>query len=89
MKRLIIAIILLLAATSAIAGGFKTEKEMKSFSDNFMDKVVSLNFKGAFNSTKPSWPIPEVEIDGLVNQVEQQWPMIQNRFGTSLAKELI
>jgi hypothetical protein len=26
-------------------------------------------------------------IDGIVNQVGQQWPLIENRFGKSIAKE--
>lgn len=89
MKKLLIILICLIAPNMGIAEGFKTEKEIRAFSDKFMDQIIKANFKKAFDSTKSVWPLPEVEIDGIVNKIKQQWPMIENRFGMPVDKEWI
>lgn len=88
LKLLTIAIALLLSLPS-LASGFKTEKEARSFSDSLIDSFVANKFQEGVDSAKPYWPIPPVEIDGMANQMAQQWPMIANRFGKSLEKEFI
>lgn len=85
--------ILLLASLafsySAFAAGFKTEKDARVFSDNMMELVIASKFEEALSSAKPYWPLPAVEIDGMANQITQQWPMIDQRFGRSISKEFI
>ena len=80
---------LLLCSVMIFADGFKVEEEMRSFSDKFMDHVIHKEFKKGFDSAKPYWPLPTVEIDSLVNQIKQQWPMVDQRFGKVVGKEFI
>lgn len=54
-----------------------------------MDHMVKGEFQGGFNLAKSYWPIPEVEIDGIVNQINMQWPLIDQRFGKSIKKEFL
>jgi hypothetical protein len=54
-----------------------------------MALVNQEKFAAAYGSVKPYWPLPAVEIDGLANQMNTQWPMVQQRYGDSLATEFI
>jgi len=76
-------------SNSALAGGFKTEQECRSFADKLMDQFVNANFQEGLNNAKQYWPIPEVEIDGMANQIKQQWPIVNQRFGKAVAKEFV
>jgi hypothetical protein len=42
-----------------------------------------------YETLKPYWPLASVEIDNLANQTNTQWPMVKQRFGTSIATEFI
>ncbi len=83
------AIILLIMSFSAIAEGFKSESETKAFADGLMQKFVNKNFSEALNSAKPYWPIPELEVDGLLNTILQQWTIVDSRFGQGIGQEFI
>lgn len=89
MNKFIYAIIFIFISPSAYTAGFSTEREIREFSDNIISLAVSGKHKEAFDLAKPYWPIPEVEIDGVVNQVQLQAPMIEQRFGKSLSHEFI
>jgi len=82
-------LLLLLSSVIIFADGFKEEAQMRSFADTFMDNIINKEFKKGFDSAKPYWPLPTVEIDSLVNQIKQQWPMIDQRFGKVVGKEFI
>ena len=84
-----IFIALFLASACAFADGFKTEKETRNFSDQLVNQIISEKFQDTFNSAKPFWPMPEVEIDGIVNRINQQWPLVKQRFGKSVGIEFI
>ena len=53
------------------------------------DRADYLARTEAYDAVKPYWPLPAVEIDGLANQMNTQWPMVKQRFGTSLAIEFV
>jgi len=89
MKYTFITLLILIASTSASAKGFKTENETKIFSNKLVTQFVNNDFDNALNSAKPYWPIPAVEIDGMVNQIKQQWPLVKQRFGKATGKELV
>lgn len=89
MKRVITLLVLVSISTSTLANGFKTQNEAKKFSDRLVEFFVKENFQAGFDTAKPYWPIPAVEVDGSVNQINQQWPLIQNRFGKSLSIEFL
>jgi hypothetical protein len=89
MKKVIFLLLFLALSHSAIAGSFKAEQELRPFADKFMDQIIVSKFQEALNSAKPYWPLPAVEIDGLANQIQQQWPIVDQRFGQSIAKEFL
>lgn len=74
---------------NSFAGGFTTKGEIRAFADTLMDHFVKAEFQEGLNLAKKYWPIPEVEIDGLANQIKQQWPIVDQRFGQSIEKEFI
>jgi len=89
MKNTFIIILLFTVSISANAKGFKTESETKSFANQLVSKFIQNDFKNALNSAKPYWPIPAVEIDGMLNKINQQWPLVKRRFGKTTGKELV
>lgn len=89
MKRLMTVLILTLLANFAQAEGFASKQETRIYADQIMDRFVKKEFQAALNGAKPYWPIPAVEIDGLANVIAQQWPVIDQRFGATTAKEFL
>jgi len=85
----IVTILCVLGAGLLFADGFKDESQMRAFSDKFMDNMIQKEFKKGFDSAKLYWPLPTVEIDSLVNQIEQQWPIIDQRFGKVVGREFV
>ena len=85
----LLSICIFVFSSHAFASGFKTESQIRSFSDNFINQIVSQKFKSAFDNAKQYWPIPAVEIDGIVNKIDQQWPIVQQRFGKAVGMEFI
>ena len=71
------------------ASEFKSEKDIRAFTDNMMNQIVKEKFNTAFNSAKPYWPMPAVEIDGIVNKINHQWPIVNQRFGKAIGKEFV
>lgn len=89
MKKFILLFLLIILSNSTYAAGLKTEQECKSFSDKLIDYFVNEKFQEGLNTTKPFWPLPEVEINGMANQIKQQWPIVDQRFGKAIAKEFV
>lgn len=87
--KLFTVFIALFFSVSALAEGFKTEEEARQFSDRLLDHFVAGEFEEGLDAAKPYWPLPPVEVDGMANQITQQWPMIAQRFGKPLSKEFI
>ena len=86
MKHLIFILLVTFSGTS-IADGFDNEKEIRQFTDKLMSYIIKEDFKKAFETAKPYWPIPVVEIDGIVNQINTQWPIVNQRFGKAIGTE--
>ena len=63
--------------------------EARKVAEQTMALVKQEKFAEAYGTVKPFWPLPAVEIDGLANQMNTQWPMIQQRFGKSLTTEFV
>ena len=80
---------MLMSSFSALAQGFESEQQARAFADNLMVQFIAKKFKEGLDSAKPYWPMPEVEIDGLTNQILQQWPIVDQRFGKAIDKEFI
>lgn len=82
-------ITLTIFSLNTFASGFKTESEIRVYSDSTMNQILNENFDKAFDSIKNYWPLPPVEIDGLVNKIKQQWPLVNQRFGKATGIEFI
>ena len=89
MMKVIFTILFFSISNVALANGFKSEKELRPFTDKLIDQFMSSNFQKALNDAKPYWPVPEVEVDGMANKINQQWPMVSQRFGKALTKEFL
>lgn len=57
-KKVILLILFMTLSKLALAGGFKTEQELRPFADKFMDQIIDSKFQEALNSAKPYWPLP-------------------------------
>ena len=88
MKVLLLVVLFLLSSTS-FAEGFKSEDAVRKYTDTLIKMMMQEDFQKAIDSAKPHWPIPEVEVDGLVNAINQQWPAVKQRFGSSVSSELV
>lgn len=95
MKSAIASLCLIIFATSvaaqeaAVAKTLPSAAEARKKADQIMAFVNQEKFAEAYEVLKPFWPLPAVEIDGLANQMNTQWPMVQQRYGKSLATEFI
>ncbi len=87
--RNIICLVLVLVTNFASAEGFKSENEVRSFADGLMDQFVSKQFEQGLNTARPYWPIPDLEVDGLINAILQQWTIVDQRFGQAVGREFI
>lgn len=82
-------LVALLLSSSALADGFKSPEATKEFSDKLMGYFVQTKFTEGLSAAKPYWPLPAVEIDGMANQINQSWPVVDKRMGKSLGSEHI
>ncbi|ACM21328.1 hypothetical protein Geob_2985 [Geotalea daltonii FRC-32] len=87
--RKIIFVLLWLIPQFSLAGELQTTKEAKELSENIVGYFIKADFKKGLELAKPFWPLPEVEIDGLANQIATQWPVVQQRFGKATGKEFV
>lgn len=85
----IISLIMIFVVSPAFGESFENEQQVRQFSDKLMDYFVAKNFVGGLETAKPYWPLPEIEIDGLANQISQQWPIVDQRFGQAIDKEFV
>ena len=68
MRNLTLTLLLIYSGLASTAG-FETEIGTRKFSDKLVNQIFKEKFQIAFNSAKPYWPIPVVEIDGIVNKI--------------------
>ncbi len=75
MRKFGLIVLLLAFSLTATAKGFKKESETKVFADSLMTQFIKGDFAGALNKAKVYWPLPAIEIDGMLNKINQQWPL--------------
>ena len=89
MKRFIILISILMFSVSIHADGFNSKKETRKYADKLVDFFIKKQFSKGLNDAKKYWPLPAVEIDGMANKINQQWPIVDQRFGKAISKEFV
>jgi hypothetical protein len=85
----LILIIVLALPTTVLAGDFATLSDAKKVADKAVSLFKQEKIVEAYGILKPYWPLAPVEIDNLANQTNTQWPMVKQRFGTSIATEFV
>lgn len=88
MKYLLVLVIAVVSLQNH-AHAFDSPDEAKAFADRTMDLFLQEKFSEGLDAAKAYWPLPSVEIDGLANQINQQWPIVRQRFGPPVGKEFI
>ena len=87
--KFIFGLIILLMATNVFADDLKSLKQTRDLSDKIVNQFVHADFKQGLALAKPHWPLPEIEIDGLANQIANQWPLVDRRFVKPTGKEFV
>ncbi len=87
MKGIIALTLLLLPGIAAAA--LDNEKQLYEIASAAMAEVDKKNFSAAVEVLRPHMPLPKHEIDGLIYQINQQAPTIQERFGAPTGSELV
>lgn len=66
-----------------------TEMDLRALAEDAMKMVVAGDYKAAFESLTPYWPVLETEINELASTTVMQRRQLAPRFGESLGYELI
>ena len=82
-------VIIFIAAQSAYGASLKDISETKSLSSKIMQHFLKAEFVEGLSLAKAYWPLPPVEIDGLANNINTQWSIVQQRFGKPTGVEFI
>lgn len=88
-SRIVMALLLFCISSAGVAEGLSSIENARKVADEAMNKFGREEFKPGYDSLKPYWPLPMVEIDNLINQTKTQWPLVQQRFGESLGTEFV
>lgn len=85
-----LCLVLLLLPSTLLARDFKSESEVRVFSDSVMREVATGSLKSGFDKISSAYTVvPKVEIDGIVSQAMLQVPVMEARFGKSIGYEFI
>jgi len=82
-------LLLLLCSQWVAAGALQDAAAARALSDRITAHFLKGEFVQGLDLAKPYWPLPEVEIDGLVNNINTQWVVVQKRFGAPVGTEFV
>ena len=71
------------------AGPITSIEETKTLSDTIINHFVKKEFQQGLALAKENWPLPQVEIDNLANQITTQWAIIDQRYGQPTGHEFV
>lgn len=86
MKSIVLSLLLLIS-TGVSAEPLKTTADTRRLADTMVDHFVKTEFDAGLALAAEHWPLPQVEIDGLANQIATQWPVVNQRYGRPTGKE--
>jgi len=89
MKRILLALLLLVLPAVAGAETLRSEADTLALSRKMMDVAMTQPPGAAFAVLKPYWPMDPAEIDGQTSNAGIQWQVIEARFGKPLGYELV
>jgi hypothetical protein len=83
-------IIIILALPSSIyAQELKSIEQTKELATKATNLFGERKLREGFTVLKKYWPLPESEIENLINQTEMQWTMVDQRFGKPISVEFV
>ena len=88
-KCIVLILTIIAFASFTHAEGLKNDKQTKDLATKATNQFGKEKIKEGFSLLKPHWPLPEAEIENLINQTEMQWSMVEKRFGKSIAVEFV
>ena len=62
--------------------------DTKALAEQMMSHFINKEFAKGVAIARPHLPSPEVELDHLIEQIEQQWPIVEKRLGQTIGYEL-
>ena len=65
-----------------------TTDETKAIAEQMMSHFIKKEFAEGVAIAKPHLPSPDVELGHLIKKIEQQWPIVEKRFGRAVSYEL-
>ena len=68
--------------------GMNNVYDTRKLADSMVELFMK-EFQQAIDLAKPHWPLAKVELDGLVNQITGQWPIVDQRFGDAIGSEYV
>lgn len=80
---------LLLAPIASRSDDFGTLADARKIADQAVSLFAVEKFTEGYGSLKPYWPLAAVEIDSVANQTTTQWPIVRQRFGTTIGTEFV
>jgi hypothetical protein len=86
---LIFIVCALAVPTVVLADDFASLADARKVADKAVALFRQEKIVEGYAGLKPYWPLPPVEIDNLANQTNTQWPMVKQRFGSSIATEFV
>ncbi len=90
MKTVLITIVFaILIPAAARADHFDSLEDARKIADRAVAFFAEEKFAEGYGLLKPYWPLPPVEIDNLANQTNTQWPIVRQRFGTTVSTEFV
>ncbi|PHS11849.1 MAG: hypothetical protein COA86_18865 [Kangiella sp.] len=82
-------ILLLTLVFNVSADTLKNITDTRNLSDKMVKHFILKEFQKGINIAKPYWPLAPVELDSLVNQIEGQWPIVDQRFGKAIDSDFV
>lgn len=87
--KIAVFVFMFLVVLQSSASELKSIEDTLTLSNNIIEDFVSKKFEAGINRVKPHWPLPVVEMDNLLNAIQQQWPIVDQRFGQAVGKEFL
>ena len=88
MKTILVAIVLAFSIPAS-ADTLKDREETLQLSKAAMERFINSDYAGGIELLSAYWPLPMVELEGLLNQINTQWPIVEQRFGEATGWEFV
>jgi hypothetical protein len=85
----VVAFLMFAFPAFAAADELASLAEARMLADNAVAFFKDEKFAEGYGLLTPYWPLEPAEINDLVGQTLNQWPIVQQRFGTAVSTEFV